>query len=106
MAKMRTPDKLDRESKMATDAGMSYGKWKALHPDIYVAVDLDSPPDPRERKCLYCGNPFLSFRNKKYCDIYCQQRAGAERGNQKAKERRAAKREQAQNDRHEQAVYP
>ena len=101
MAKMRTPDKLDRESKMATDAGMSYGKWKALHPTIYVAVD--EQPDPREQVCQFCGEKFINLygRKKLYCDAYCAGRAQSVRGNERDKARRAAAREQAKNDRHE-----
>jgi protein-arginine kinase activator protein McsA len=67
MARKRKPDRLDREAKAATDAEMSYGKWKAMQPREVIV-----PPVPKNRvemKCQRCCNTFYQFdkRNRKYC---------------------------------------
>ena len=78
MGRKRKPDRLDIESKKATEAGMSYGRWKALQkPDVIV------PPKPKkmiEMKCEVCGKVFYQTdkRNRKYCGDECRQVASYE----------------------------
>lgn len=80
MGRKRKPDRLDRESKMATDAGLSYGKWKALQPP-----DEPMPPEkPKyliEKTCEFCGKTFYRKDNirVKYCSPECQYNAKVEK---------------------------
>ena len=80
MGRKRKLDRLDIESKLATDAKMSYGKWKALQPPGLPAP----PPKPKkmvERTCARCGKTFYRS-NKicvKYCSPECQHEAKTER---------------------------
>lgn len=72
MARKRKLDRLDIEAKKATDAGMSYGKWKALQPPDKPAP----PPKPKymtECKCKWCGKTFYQTdkRRRKYCSPEC-----------------------------------
>ena len=87
MGRKRKPDRLDIESKLATDAGMSYGKWKALQPP-------DEPKPPAKPKamiehvCALCGKTFYRH-NKirvKYCSPECQHEAYEEM-NRRCRER-------------------
>ena len=76
-------DNLARNAMLARKAGMTYGKWKALHynPEEFV------PPKPKrseyERICEWCGHQFLvkSNRVQKFCQYYCRQEAQKERDN-------------------------
>ena len=69
-------DNLARNAMLARQAGMSYGKWKALQPRV-------EPQKPKskgseyERVCVYCGKDFIvkTRREQKYCSQYCQQEA-------------------------------
>lgn len=75
MARKRKLDRLDIEAKKATDAGMSYGKWKAMQPR-----EKPAPPKQKEKlelKCQMCGNTFYRSdkRHTKYCSPECQHKA-------------------------------
>ena len=66
-------DQLTRDSIAAQKAGMSYGKWKALHPMSKV----ESAPAVTEKVCEICGR-YIPIRdrgsgaNKKYtCSPGC-----------------------------------
>lgn len=73
MAKKTEMDQLTKDSISAQKAGMSYGKWKALHPHT------DEVPKPAEedsewtRICPVCGKRFTldGWKRKKYCGIEC-----------------------------------
>ena len=80
MGRKRKPDRLDREAKAASDAGLSYGKWKALQPPDKPAP----PPKPKnkvERTCVRCGKTFYRSNKLcvKYCSPECQHEAKTER---------------------------
>ena len=76
-----TMDNLARNAMLARQAGMTYGKWKALH---YKPEEF-KPPVPEqseyERVCEYCGQRFLvkSNRVQKYCEWYCRHEAQKQR---------------------------
>lgn len=67
-------DSLARNAMLARQAGMSYGKWKALQPR----------EEPKEKplpegwvKCQWCGNLIkqANRRKKLYCDAICGRQA-------------------------------
>jgi hypothetical protein len=68
-------DNLAMNALLASQAGMSYGQWKALHP---VTIETDNvpknKPDMMELVCLNCGKKFLAMqnrKNRKYCNPAC-----------------------------------
>lgn len=68
-------DRLARNAMLARQAGMTYGKWKAMQ---YVPPKPEEPVkvEPRnefEVKCQNCGKLFLkkNHRKKLYCDELC-----------------------------------
>ena len=76
MAK-KPPDKLSIESSKAIAAGMSYGKWKALHGDEVTEEEKKVTEDVL--LCKYCGNPIYDDngigRGRKYCTRTCADKA-------------------------------
>lgn len=94
-------DSLARNAMLARQAGMSYGKWKALQPR----------EEPKEKtlpegwsKCEYCGKAFklLNGRKKLYCDAYCGRYAYYQKNREKLlayeKQRKAKKAEGGNGD--------
>lgn len=88
-------DRLTRDAIAAQKAGMSYGKYKALHPhtpeeddETDPAEDADETPKPKPIKlqpnqrrgtCAHCGQPFvMGFKqsNKLYCSPVCRIKHG------------------------------
>ena len=63
-------DKLIAEAAEAKAAGLSYGKWKALHPKTEPEPEYN-PED--WSVCLVCGKTFKKRckQHKKYCDETC-----------------------------------
>ena len=94
-------DQLTRDCIAAQKAGMSYGRWKALHyvPPVEVEmpkqeVEPEVKPEPEVKKeapkrvCIRCGKEFIGGHgNRKYCGSVCKQEADMVRQNewQKAK---------------------
>ena len=78
MAKKKELDNLARDAAAALAANMSYGKWKALHPNTKDKCDEPLPQD--SPTCQECGQPFRprSYVKQKYCCVECQ-RASANR---------------------------
>lgn len=67
-------DNLTRDAILARKAGLSYGQWKALHPNtIEEVVDTSG----REFVCQHCGKKFVAKtkQKRKFCDFYCQNAA-------------------------------
>ena len=62
-------DNLARNAMLARQAGMSYGKWKALQP--VVTPDRKELPEGW-RVCANCGKEFKGRSNKKYCNPDCK----------------------------------
>lgn len=81
--KRKTPlDRLTRDAIAAEKAGMSYGKYKAMHPHTPdEGEEAPEPPKPKvdpdkyERVCTVCGKTFYlrTKVHKKYCGDYCRQ---------------------------------
>lgn len=67
-------DNLARNAMLAKQAGMSYGRWKALQ----KPVKSKKQPDHNMLTCPECGTEFRKGNQKqKYCSYYCQShRAG------------------------------
>jgi hypothetical protein len=62
-------DNLARNAMLAKEAGLSYGKWKALQPVVEPKRKL-LPEGWKE--CPWCGKDFKGRSNKRYCDIECR----------------------------------
>ena len=82
-------DRLTMDSIAAVKAGMTYGKWKALHPhteeDIEVPDEIEEPVK-EVKLCKICGEPIINFRvrgsggrKKLYCSRECAYEAIKER---------------------------
>lgn len=84
MKRNTPPDHLTRDAIAAQKAGMSYGKYKALHPhtgDDEPEVH-ELPGNVRELTCAFCGRVFLTdsrHANRLYCDDVCQRNASNRR---------------------------
>jgi hypothetical protein len=76
-------DNLSRNAMLARKSGMSYGQWKALHPNTMKAEKI---PDQRECVCHYCGKTFFPKTNRpqKYCQYYCQNEAAKLRAKERS----------------------
>ena len=67
-------DNLAREAMMAKQAGMSYGRWKAMHYNPTKAAPVNAEEKSEyEVKCLNCGRDIMLYNKRKrlYCDSYC-----------------------------------
>ena len=62
-------DRLAMNAMLAKQAGMSYGKWKALQP--IVAVEQNAVPKGWQ-KCEECGVAFPPRGKKRFCDSVCR----------------------------------
>ena len=70
-------DRLTRDAIAAEQAGMSYGKWKALQPHTSEEDDeeLEIDPDSVTATCEGCGEQFVKFKwqtVKRFCCSTCQ----------------------------------
>jgi hypothetical protein len=72
-------DRIVMQNNMALAAGMTYGKWKALHPESEIIEE--EPDEPEEvRLCQNCGRPIphplvLKGRIDRYSEtLYCSNR--------------------------------
>lgn len=80
----RPKDNLSLDAMDALAAGMTYGKWKALHPETKEANEsrLSQPAPKREYKetpkvyeyiCRGCGKKFTTTtKPRRYCDDHCK----------------------------------
>lgn len=78
MGRRKILDRLTIDSISAEKAGMSYGKWKALHPH----TEVDEVPDADTRLCKVCGKPIRNMSGGKrrlYCSNECAYEALQER---------------------------
>jgi hypothetical protein len=80
------------DSIAAQKAGMSYGKWKALHP--HTGVEETAVVQGPKRLCKICGQEIPEgYTGKLYCGIECSyegKKASARRCFAKKKERMMA----------------
>ena len=73
MRKTNKMDKLATDAMMARNAGMSYGKWKALHPD---EEPYKKPVPKNAVECAWCRTMFFRTNpNQKYCSPECADNA-------------------------------
>ena len=72
-------DRLSLDASAAIRAGMSYGNWKALHPNTDGTMP-DFRRKPNLIPCPYCKTPFEPANAKqKYCSANCQYKMSYER---------------------------
>ena len=90
--KNRTPDRLTILATAATKAGMSYGKYMALHG--YNPPIIRQEPDDNEDDnaiCPECGKPFhKTAKCRVYCSFDCYSAYSRKRANRRYYEKRAA----------------
>ena len=80
-------DRLTADSIAAEKAGMSYGKWKALHPHTPEPEEKKTAPvrvarELATKKCISCGREFLAVGHsacRRYCSDECQRREAMRR---------------------------
>ena len=71
-------DNLARNAMLAKQAGMSYGRWKAMQPVVPVEKKTGIPDGWKE--CEECRKPFKPFNGKqRFCCTDCQKAAYAEK---------------------------
>lgn len=97
------PDRLTLCVMAASEAGMSYGKYMALH--RYHPPVQRRPPKPEmlepaipTRVCSYCGKVFSMegrSHNSKYCSSKCQEDQGKKRYLEKYRQRKERERAEA-----------
>lgn len=81
------PDRLSRDAMAAQAAGLSYGRYKVLHPHTEEVVSEEEPfLDDKRRNltCQCCGKTFITdtkHANRLYCDDVCKQAAWTARSN-------------------------
>ena len=62
---------LVRDAFLAKEAGMTYGKWKAMQTHKVV----EKKPEPGMSICPECGKAFKKKSPKQiYCEQYCQRK--------------------------------
>jgi hypothetical protein len=75
-------DNLARDAMLADQAGMSYGKWKAMHPNTTPKKEDVIPKG--WGVCEFCGKPFKGGR--RFCDIECRTKAYKDKAREIQKE--------------------
>lgn len=65
-------DNLARNAMLARQAGLSYGKWKALQP---ATVPIKEAEPEGLKVCLHCEKAFSGRNNQKYCSLECREKA-------------------------------
>lgn len=84
-------DNLSADALEATQAGMSYGQWKPMHP--YTKALREAARNEKETKhnghiCKHCGRAFIPrFRKAKqlYCSDECRDAANNKRARERAR---------------------
>ena len=80
-------DRLTQDCIAARKAGMSYGKWKVLHPhtEVEIPQEKEQKPGVPKRKCKHCGKEVYEpyGRRRTYCDRYCYYEAMKKRQKEK-----------------------
>lgn len=86
-------DRLTRDAIAAQEAGMSYGKWKVLHPhtpDEDDEEEMAIDPDSVVATCECCGEQFVKPRKnkvKRFCSTACQNRHNTKKRKEKARQK-------------------
>lgn len=87
--KKKEMDNLAKDAAAALAAGMSYGRWKAIHGDTKDAPEEVETVPEGWLICQHCGKPFKpqTYRRQKYCEYACQHEAQRERDRERNRER-------------------
>ena len=76
-------DNLAKEAVIARAAGMSYGKWKALHPcppaPKYTPEQMLAIETGKLKICNHCRELY-DKGGIKYCSVECRKKARTQRG--------------------------
>ena len=94
--KNRTPDRLTILATAAIKAGMSYGKYMALHGYNPPIIRQEPEPEPDDYEddnaiCPECGKPFYkTYKCRVYCSFACYSAYSRKRANRRSHEKRAA----------------
>lgn len=64
-------DNISNHARLAREAGMSYGKWMAIHRTGPIAPKVAAHVRLRAEACGICGAQLPRCR-KKYCSDHCQ----------------------------------
>lgn len=91
------PDYLTLCSIAAQKAGMSYGRYMAMHgyhPPELADVDGVEAPQGTQKICPNCGKMFYDSTTKRkvYCSFDCQRTFGDRQAAQRYRDRKAAER--------------
>lgn len=83
-------DRLAADAVSAEKAGMSYGRWKVLHPHTpepeYTKAPAQYAKKMLAKQCVSCGCEFFTSARRassKYCSVECAQREAYRRYAQK-----------------------
>lgn len=79
-------DRLTKDSKAASDSGMSYGKWKASHPH----TEHEGQNDETGRRCIVCGKK-LHGHQMRFCGPVCRYNNSYEKEKVKRAEAKAVR---------------
>lgn len=63
-------DRLARNAMLARQAGMTYGKWKAMQP--VVPIEKKGVIPDHWVRCEECGKAFPPKGSKRFCDLECR----------------------------------
>ena len=94
-------DELSRDAMLAKQAGLTYGKWRALQWEEECKKNPEAKACKKEQipegweKCEYCRKLFKKQTTKRFCDIYCRRMANYAKESAKAAERYRRKKERA-----------
>lgn len=92
-------DELSKDAMLARQAGLTYGKWRALQWEEECEKNPKAKDGKKEQipegwaKCVQCGKLFKKQTTKRYCDIYCRRTANYAQESAKAAERYRRKKE-------------
>ena len=85
LAKM---DRLTLDCIASRKAGMTYGKWKAIHPHTEVE-EPEAPKTGPRKLCGICGQEIpSSYKGKLYCGVICAAEANRARNREFGKRKR------------------
>ena len=90
---MKEPNNLIQDAAAALAAGMSYGQWKALHPNTAAEETHDGEMPYGWKVCKHCGHRFRPSKGgQRYCDSDCQRSAARIRDRENKRRQAAIKR--------------
>ena len=80
-------DNLSMNSNAAIKAGMSYGKWKAMHPSTKQLVEAEKKKPKYIKQCSECSSEFGTNRLRQhFCSEECRLKNDAKKSKAKKRE--------------------